>query len=473
MTSDIDAMQELISQGLVLFVQNIFLFVGAVIVILVLSWQLALGMLVIVPPVFFASRWFRRVSNKALPRRFATASRPTSRTLQEGLEGVRVVQAFGRERAVHRPSSRRTNEDQYEANMVHGRRSRRSTSRSSSTPGSFGHGGDHRLRRLARDARRRHGRNRRRVRAVPQQRVRADQPAQPALQHRAVGGRGAATRSSACSTPRRRPCENGRVPSTSPADRRDRRRCTSRSRTATTSRCCTTCPDDRRSGRAARARRPDRRRQVDARQARSPASTTRPKGAVRVGGVDLRDATFKSLRERIVVVPQEGFLFAGTLPRQRSQSAGPEATDAEVDDALASSGSTNGSPRFPTASTPRCASAVPGCRRGSASSSHWRAPRSPIRRCSILDEATSNLDPGTEHAVERALESLMRRPHGGRGRAPLVDGRARRPHRSGLRRPPRRARQRTPSSSPTSGHYAALYRAWATHQDEEHQPDVA
>ena len=32
MTSDIDAMQELVSQGLVLFVQNIFVFVGAVIV---------------------------------------------------------------------------------------------------------------------------------------------------------------------------------------------------------------------------------------------------------------------------------------------------------------------------------------------------------------------------------------------------------------------------------------------------------
>ena len=31
MTSDIDAMQELISQGLVLFVQNILLFIGAVV----------------------------------------------------------------------------------------------------------------------------------------------------------------------------------------------------------------------------------------------------------------------------------------------------------------------------------------------------------------------------------------------------------------------------------------------------------
>jgi ABC-type multidrug transport system fused ATPase/permease subunit len=43
MTSDIDALQELISQGLVLFVQNIFLFIGAVIFMLVLSWELALG----------------------------------------------------------------------------------------------------------------------------------------------------------------------------------------------------------------------------------------------------------------------------------------------------------------------------------------------------------------------------------------------------------------------------------------------
>src|SRR5690606_34478996 len=36
-------------------------------------------------------------------------------------------------------------------------------------------------------------------------------------------------------------------------------------------------------------------------------------GHVRFGGVDLRDATLRSLRERIVMVPQEGFLFNGTL----------------------------------------------------------------------------------------------------------------------------------------------------------------
>src|SRR5262245_5598270 len=115
MTSDIDAMQELVSQGLVLFVQNVFVFVGAVIVVLIVSWQLALGILVIVPPVYIGSRWFRRVSNKAYLEVRDRISNNLS-TLQESLEGVRVVQAFGREDAFTRRFNR-TNEDQYHANM--------------------------------------------------------------------------------------------------------------------------------------------------------------------------------------------------------------------------------------------------------------------------------------------------------------------------------------------------------------------
>ena len=115
MTSDIDAMQELVSQGLVLFVQNAFVFVGAVVVVLIVSWQLALGILVIVPPVYLGSRWFRRVSNKAYLEVRDTISTNLS-TLQESLEGVRVVQAFGREDAFTE-KFHRTNEDQYHANM--------------------------------------------------------------------------------------------------------------------------------------------------------------------------------------------------------------------------------------------------------------------------------------------------------------------------------------------------------------------
>ena len=95
MTSDIDALSELLAQGLVLLVQNVLIFVGAVIAIFLLSWELALVVLVIVPPVYFASRWFRKVSNKAyLEVRDSIATNMS--TLQEGLEGIRVVQAYGR-----------------------------------------------------------------------------------------------------------------------------------------------------------------------------------------------------------------------------------------------------------------------------------------------------------------------------------------------------------------------------------------
>ena len=115
MTSDIDALQELISTGLVMFVQNFLIFVGALIVILSLSWQLSLAVLVIVPPVAIASRWFRRRSNVAyLEVREAIGENLA--TLQEGLEGVRVVQAFGQEPGWIRRFGR-TNEQQYEANL--------------------------------------------------------------------------------------------------------------------------------------------------------------------------------------------------------------------------------------------------------------------------------------------------------------------------------------------------------------------
>ena len=66
-------------------------------------------------------------------------------------------------------------------------------------------------------------------------------------------------------------------------------------------------------GRAARAGRADRRRASRRWPSSSPASTTRPTAGSRFGGVDLRDASLASLRARIAVVPQEGFLFNGTI----------------------------------------------------------------------------------------------------------------------------------------------------------------
>jgi ATP-binding cassette subfamily B protein len=115
MTSDVDAMQELVQQGLTAIIQNALLFFGSLVIIFIVSWQLALCILVLVPPLTFATRWFRRESNRAYLEVRERIGHNLA-TLQEGLAGVRVVQAFGRETAFTR-RFRETNEAQYDANI--------------------------------------------------------------------------------------------------------------------------------------------------------------------------------------------------------------------------------------------------------------------------------------------------------------------------------------------------------------------
>jgi len=130
-------------------------------------------------------------------------------------------------------------------------------------------------------------------------------------------------------------------------------------------------------------------------------------GTVRFGEVDLRDATLVSLRERIVVVPQEGFLFDGTIA-DNLRIARPAASDADVRAALDAIGVLERFEGFPDGL------ATPVRERGSRLSAGERQLVSLARAALVdpavlvLDEATSNLDPGTEAVVEGALERLMR-----------------------------------------------------------------
>jgi ATP-binding cassette subfamily B protein len=131
------------------------------------------------------------------------------------------------------------------------------------------------------------------------------------------------------------------------------------------------------------------------------------RGTVRYGDVDLRNATLVSLRERIVVVPQEGFLFDGTIA-DNLRIARPSATDDDVRAALDAIGVLERFEGFPDG----LATAVR--ERGSRLSAGERQLVSLARAALVdpallvLDEATSNLDPGTEAVVEGALERLMR-----------------------------------------------------------------
>jgi len=129
-------------------------------------------------------------------------------------------------------------------------------------------------------------------------------------------------------------------------------------------------------------------------------------GSVSYGGIDLTMATMASLRERIVVVPQEGFLFNGTI-RDNLRIARATATDDEIDNAIAAIGATEHFAQFPDGLDTEVRE------RGSRLSAGERQLVALARAALVdpavlvLDEATSNLDPGTEAEVEQALERLM------------------------------------------------------------------
>jgi ATP-binding cassette subfamily B protein len=129
-------------------------------------------------------------------------------------------------------------------------------------------------------------------------------------------------------------------------------------------------------------------------------------GRVTFDDVDLRLASMASLRERVVVVPQEGFLFGGSI-LENIRIARPSASDDEVAGALESIGVLDRFSEFPDGLLTEVRE------RGSRLSAGERQLISLARAALVdpavlvLDEATSNLDPGTEVIVERALERLM------------------------------------------------------------------
>jgi ATP-binding cassette subfamily B protein len=129
-------------------------------------------------------------------------------------------------------------------------------------------------------------------------------------------------------------------------------------------------------------------------------------GSVRLGGVDLRDATLASLRGQIVVIPQEGFLFNGTI-RDNVRLAREGATDAEIDDALRAVGAYERFAALPEGLDTEVRE------RGSRLSAGEKQLVSLARAALadpavlVLDEATSSLDPGTEVLVESAVDRLL------------------------------------------------------------------
>jgi ATP-binding cassette subfamily B protein len=128
-------------------------------------------------------------------------------------------------------------------------------------------------------------------------------------------------------------------------------------------------------------------------------------GRIELGGVDLRDATFESLHRRIVLLPQEGHLFSGTIA-DNVRLAHPEATDDEVRSALRRIGALDRFDSLPdgleTDVQTRGVRLSAGERQLVGIARVALADPAVI----VLDEATSSLDPATEAAVERALAAV-------------------------------------------------------------------
>jgi ATP-binding cassette subfamily B protein len=129
-------------------------------------------------------------------------------------------------------------------------------------------------------------------------------------------------------------------------------------------------------------------------------------GEVRIDRHDIKDVTLASLRRQLGVVPQEPFLFAGTI-RDNLAFARPSATDAEVDEAVRAVGLDELVERMPegvdTVVHERGQSLSSGERQlialGRAFLAHPRVL--------VLDEATSNLDLQSETRIEAALDILL------------------------------------------------------------------
>ncbi|MGI9659431.1 MAG: ABC transporter ATP-binding protein [Gaiellaceae bacterium] len=96
LTNDVEALDQLVTDGVASLVQNSLVLVGSAAILLVLDWRLALATLAVFPLMALATAIFRRLSSRAY-RSVRERIGSVSATLQEDISGMRVVQAFARE----------------------------------------------------------------------------------------------------------------------------------------------------------------------------------------------------------------------------------------------------------------------------------------------------------------------------------------------------------------------------------------
>ncbi len=131
------------------------------------------------------------------------------------------------------------------------------------------------------------------------------------------------------------------------------------------------------------------------------------RGTVRLGGVPLTEVRFDALRRRVVMVPQDGFLFDATVA-DNVRFGRPEITDERVGLAFLELGLADWVAGLPAGL------ATPVGERGEALSVGERQLVALARAyvadpdLLVLDEATSAVDPATEVRLQRTLDAVTR-----------------------------------------------------------------
>ena len=129
-------------------------------------------------------------------------------------------------------------------------------------------------------------------------------------------------------------------------------------------------------------------------------------GRVLIDGYDLRDVTEQSLRSQLGIVPQESFLFSGSI-RDNIAFGRPGATDEDVTAAAQAVGAHDFIERLPEGYETEVGERGGHLSAGQRQLVAFARAAAADPRILILDEATSNVDVRTESQIERGLRRLL------------------------------------------------------------------
>jgi ABC-type multidrug transport system fused ATPase/permease subunit len=130
------------------------------------------------------------------------------------------------------------------------------------------------------------------------------------------------------------------------------------------------------------------------------------KGRVLVDGHDLRGVRQQALRRQLGIVPQEGFLFSGSV-RENIAFGRPEASDEEIEAAIAAVGASEFVAGLPNGIGTEIGERGIQLSAGQRQLVAFARALLAEPRILILDEATSNVDVRTEKTIEKGLERLL------------------------------------------------------------------